>query len=111
MALLVYYLDDEQALCDVFKDFITSDDIDVITFVDSAQAIKQCAQKKPDIMFIDYRLSDTTGNLVANVIDDDIEKILVSGELNLPHFSVFSQVISKPYSLVAISQMLAEKHT
>lgn len=110
MPLTVYYLDDEAALCDVFKEFISNDKINVTTFVDSAQAIEHCAQKKPDIMFIDYRLSDTTGNLVANVLDKDIEKILVSGELDLPQFDVFSQVISKPYSLLAISQMLAEKH-
>lgn len=110
MTLLVYYLDDEAALCDVFKDFISSDEIEVKTFTDSTDAIKYCTQKKPDIMFIDYRLSDTTGNLVADEIDQGIEKILVTGELDLPNYSVFSQVISKPYSLVAISEMLAQRH-
>lgn len=110
MALTVYYLDDEAELCDVFKDFLSSAQIHVTTFTESEAAIEQCAQNKPDIIFIDYRLTNTTGNLVANVLDDDIEKILVTGELDLPQYDVFSQVMAKPYSLMAISQMLEAKN-
>ncbi len=49
----------------------------------------------PDIMFIDYRLADTSGDRVARKLDDSIEKILVTGELTLPDKSLFLENISK----------------
>ncbi len=109
MKKLVYYLDDEAELCNVFKDFIENDDIEVVTFVDCYDAVQACAENKPDIIFIDYRLKDHTGNMVAKVLDKDIDKILVTGELNLPEYDLFSLVISKPFSLSEVSQIIEER--
>lgn len=105
----MYYLDDEIELCNVFKEFISTDEIDVTTFTDGQAAIEACLKHKPDIIFIDYRLSNSTGNLIAEQLDRDIEKILVTGELDLPEYTVFSQVIAKPYSLTALSKLIEDK--
>jgi len=105
----VYYLDDEADLCNLFQEFVQSDAIEVQTFVDTQEAIKQCQIAPPDLMFIDYRLSDTTGNLVAESLSNDFDKILVTGELELPQHDVFSEVISKPYRLTDIQRVVDER--
>lgn len=109
MTKRVYYLDDEVDLCNLFKEFIQSDTVEVVTFVDTQEAIQRCEKFPPDLMFIDYRLSDTTGNLVAEALSDDFEKILVTGELELPQHAVFSEVISKPYRLLDIQKVVDER--
>lgn len=109
MSKLIYYLDDEADLCDVFKDYISSEEIEVEVFLECSDAIQACQYRKPDIMFIDYRLKNSTGNLVAEMLDENIDKILVTGELNLPDYDVFSLVISKPFSLFDISQIINER--
>lgn len=105
----VYYLDDEIDLCNLFREFIESEKIEVATFVDATKAIEMCAKMPPDLIFIDYRLSDTTGDVVAATIDSKIEKILVTGELKKPEYDVFSQVISKPFKLIELQQVIDEK--
>jgi len=105
----VYYLDDEVDLCNLFQEFIETDEIEVITFVDASAAIEKCSKMPPDLIFIDYRLADTTGDVVATIIDSRIEKILVTGELQKPEHNVFSQVISKPFRLIELQKIIDEK--
>lgn len=105
----VYYLDDEVDLCNLFQEYIESDEIEVNTFIDASAAIEKCSSMPPDLMFIDYRLADTTGDVVATIIDSKIEKILVTGELKKPEYDVFSQVISKPFRLIELQKIINEK--
>ena len=95
----IYYLDDEIALCDIFEEFISDNQTAVKTFSDANQAIEQCKIEPPDVMFIDYRLADTSGDKVASMLDGDIIKVLVTGELTLPDCSLFLDVVSKPFKL------------
>jgi len=108
MAIKVYYLDDESGLCDVFKEFIESDDIQVVTFTESPPAVSYALENPPDIMFIDYRLADTTGELVARKLDPRIPKILVTGELAAPDTKLFYRVVSKPYRLKQLKEIIYE---
>lgn len=105
----VYYLDDERQLCDVFAEFIADDDIQVTTFTEADLAIDACKTEPPDIMFLDYRLADTTGIEVAETLetlDKDFVKILVTGELESPSTKLFHSIIPKPYRLVEIKSLI-----
>jgi CheY-like chemotaxis protein len=102
----IYYLDDEAALCEIFTEFLTDDQTNITTFTDAKEAISQCEQDPPDLMFIDYRLKDTSGDRVAEQIDAQILKCLVSGELEIPHKEQFVEMVSKPFKLDQIRQIV-----
>lgn len=106
MAFTVCYLDDETDLCEVFSTFLTSLNIDVKTFTDAAEAIKYVSHSPPDLFFIDYRLKDTTGFVVATAIDPQIVKILVTGDLIAPEKDGFVDVLNKPFRLKAVASMI-----
>jgi DNA-binding NtrC family response regulator len=106
MAFTVYYLDDEVGLCHVFREFLTSMDIDVKTFIDATEAIEICKHSAPDLFFIDYRLKDTTGDVVAKAVSKDIPKILVTGELIAKEQHLFVDVINKPFRLKNVASVI-----
>ena len=106
MAFTVYYLDDEAEICAVFSAFLTSMEIPVKTFTDAAEAIEYCKHTPPDLIFIDYRLADTTGDLVANSLYNDISKILVTGDLLSSKRHLFIDVINKPFRLKNIESVI-----
>lgn len=102
----VYYLDDEVALCNIFKEFLSSADTDVHTFVEAQPFIDQCNLTPPDLVVIDYRLAETSGDKVAATLDRGIPKILVTGELDLPDSDLFIEVVSKPYKLKNMKEII-----
>lgn len=106
MSLKVYYLDDESGLCDVFKDYMHSEEIQVETFTETLAAISFVLKSPPDIMFIDYRLADNTGDCVAKLLPNEIFKVLVTGELNPPSSDVFYEVVPKPYRLDELKRII-----
>ncbi len=106
MTKTVYYLDDEVELCDVFSSFLNSQKISVKTFTNANEAIDYCNKFPPDLFLIDYRLTDTTGNIVANKISKDIRKILITGDLSVPEQDGFDEIICKPYSLTNMRTLI-----
>jgi CheY-like chemotaxis protein len=108
MTINIYYLDDEPALCAIFKEYLEGDGIKVTTFIDSSAAISICINEPPDMIFIDYRLADTTGEKVAQILDTNIPKVLVTGELLAPVASAFLSVIKKPYKLAELKQFIQD---
>ena len=110
MAVKVYYLDDEEYLCEVFKQYLDSDEIQVTIFSEAQDAIECCRRLPPDVIFIDYRLSDTTGDKVAEQLDSRIPKILVTGELTPFRGGDMLQRISKPYLLAEIKALIEQQY-
>ncbi len=108
MAIKIYYLDDEFFLCEIFKEYLSREGLEVLTFTDASEAIAHCAKAPPDMMFIDYRLSDTTGFEVADRLADDILKVLVTGELQVPQGDAFVRVIEKPFALQSLDDVISE---
>jgi DNA-binding response OmpR family regulator len=106
MIFKIYYLDDETHLCTIFKEFIACNDIKVTTFTDANEAISKCIDEPPDLIFIDYRLSDTTGDKVAQILAENIPKILVTGELISPSSPSFLRVIHKPFKLAELNEVI-----
>jgi DNA-binding NtrC family response regulator len=108
MAFRIYYLDDEVDLLNLFKVFIVSDNVEVTTFTSATEAIACCQHTPPDLFFIDYRLSDTTGDKVAEAIDANIKKILLTGELDMDEVPLFEQVIKKPFKLSYVKNVVEQ---
>jgi signal transduction histidine kinase len=106
MPLNVYYLDDEQALCDVFRDTYSSDDVHVLTFTDPAALIQQAKNSPPDLAFFDYCLPSTTGDKVAQALDPNIPKVLVTGDTGLVSDYPFLKIIYKPWDDQDVLQIL-----
>ena len=102
MAIKVVYIDDEPALCEIFKDNFESSDIEIKTFVHPTEALLDIAKVRPDLVFIDYRLPNTNGESVAKSIaieiDSTIPKVLVTGDLSIQPSGLFVQIFSKPFN-------------
>lgn len=98
MALNVYYLDDELGLCENFEDWFSSADVNVKTFTDAQNAIDAIRAHPPDILFIDYRLVGTTGDVVAQSLNANFPIYLVTGDISAKTTFEFKKVILKPYS-------------
>lgn len=96
MSLKVYYLDDEVDLLEVFYDAHNSKDIDIKIFNRPDDFIKATKLERPDLVFIDYRLPGTNGDEVALKLDPEIQKILVTGELNVDPKVNFLMKLDKP---------------
>jgi CheY-like chemotaxis protein len=107
MPLKIYYLDDEEALCENFFDYFTSKDVIVTTFTDPNVAIDIIKKNPPDIFFIDYRLPGTTGDEVAKVLDPLLPKFLITGDIYVKTEYPFNSIFSKPVSEEEIFKVIA----
>ena len=106
MPIKVYYLDDEQALCENFADYFASEAVEVTTFTDPAKAIALTQTNPPDLFFVDFRLPSTTGDEVAKSIAADIPKYLITGDVSVKTEYKFKAVFNKPYKSEDILQVL-----
>ena len=102
----VVYIDDEEFLCQIFKEFLHSDEVNITIFTDEALAIAYCNSTQPELIFIDYRLKTQTGIEVAKAITHSATKVLVTGELNVTSSADFHSVIEKPYKLAEIKSFI-----
>ena len=104
----IYYLDDEPALCSIFEHSFASDEINIKTFTNAAEAIAACEASPPKAIFIDMRLEDTTGNQVAEKISDSVLKYLVTGDLVNTSDYPFEDVLFKPFDMHMIDSLLTD---
>ena len=106
MQLKVLYLDDEAGLCEAFSDTFATPDVTVTTFTSYLDAIASAKSNPPDLMFIDFRLPGTTGDQVAQMLDPQIPKYLVTGDLSVQTKYKFLKVFTKPYDIEEILKVL-----
>ena len=57
MKLNIFYVDDEQDLCDIFEELNQSDRLNIKTYVDPVAAVADALKDPPDLVFMDYRLT------------------------------------------------------
>jgi DNA-binding response OmpR family regulator len=108
MPIKVVYIDDEEMLCQMFKEYLHSDEINLAVFTDEEPGIEYCNNSNPDLIFIDYRLKKQNGTDVANAITSDSIKILITGELDVTMDTCFDHKIEKPYRLADIKNFIVE---
>ncbi len=106
MSLVVYYLDDEVDLLDVFSEIYSSDEIQITTFSHPDKAISAIHEMPPDLLLLDNRLPGTTGDMIAQKLDPSIPKALISGDLTLEPKATFVKVFSKPFNAKEMSDFL-----
>ena len=106
MPLKIFYLDDEPALLEIFIDTFSSPDRVITTFNDPKTAIEAIRQTPPDILFIDYRLPNYTGDQIAQMLDPKIPKVLVTGDMQLKCNYNFLAIFEKPYRASDIEEIL-----
>lgn len=103
----IVYLDDEQDLCEIFRDIFGSDSTEVLTFSDPQMALAEVLRQAPDLVFLDYRLSGTTGEQVAIAMPSSIRKFLITGEINPQLSYPFEEVLKKPIEIDVIKEIIA----
>ncbi len=104
--LLIYYLDDEIDLCEIFFEAFSNDAVEIKTFLLAEDFLNAYAQLKPDLIFLDFRLKKTTGEEVAKQLDSAIPIYLISGDQNSSHEFQFIKIISKPYQFADIREII-----
>lgn len=104
----VLFLDDDVDLCEIFCDSFSAPDIEIISFTDPEKAIDYLHNNDSDLIFLDYRLPKTNGDIVAARMPRSIPKYLLTGELEVePGFS-YAAVLRKPFEGRVISKILDE---
>lgn len=102
MKVKVFFIDDEPDICEIFSDEFSSQAIQVSVFTDPKVAIAESFKCPPDVFFIDYRLPNTTGDLVANNLPPHIPKYLITGDSMASVPKGFEAVLSKPVDMEKI---------
>lgn len=106
MPLKIVYLDNEPQLCEMFVDNFASADVSVETFTDPEKAVAAINATIPDLVFLDYRLPQTTGEAVAHRLMADIPKVLVTGDLTVKGIKDFVKIFHKPFNFDEMEEFI-----
>lgn len=106
MPFTIYYLDDEPDLLEIFAETFSSKKILIRTFISPDEAIAEAAVNPPDLMFIDFRLSGTTGFEVAKRLLPSIPKALISGDMSIQSDRLFLKAFEKPVDKSLIEEFI-----
>lgn len=106
MRLRVVYLDDEVDLLAIFRETFEGPLIQISIFCNASEAIAAVRETPPDLVVLDYRLTNTTGDEVAQQMDDLIPKILMTGDLSVKTVSHFQHIFYKPYQIPDVRDCL-----
>lgn len=104
--LKVYYLDDEIDLLEMFRELFSSPEIEIRTFADPTLAIAEVWRAPPDLLILDYRLPNTTGDKIAQLLDPALPKIMITGDLAVKTTSSFVRIFHKPYDFAEMADFL-----
>ena len=108
MPLKIYYVDDEAAICENFADFYSSPDTEISTFCNAHEAIKAVRANPPDLIILDYRMPEMTGDQIAKEMKTDKPIVLYTGELELKTDYPFRKIIRKSADLTQVSKIIEE---
>lgn len=106
MAVRIYYLDDEPDLLEIFSDTFSSNEIVIETFTDPEAAIARASSHPPDLMFVDFRLPNTTGLDVARKLSPSFPKVLVTGDISVVQDKVFAAYLEKPAARASFENIM-----
>lgn len=97
MKKIVFMVDDDPELLDVFKDLLSSESVDIFTFENHIDALAEIKNKNPNVLFLDAQLSGVSGLDVVHQFDPSLKKYLCSGSFFKATPKGFNGVLSKPF--------------
>lgn len=106
MPFKIYYVDDEPELLEIFIDCFTSPELSISTFTDPKHAIRAIQQSPPDLLILDYRMPDMTGDQLAQTVDKSIHKVMITGDLEVVPKAEFLKIFRKPYNLFELKELI-----
>jgi len=106
MLLKIIYIDDEPDLCEVFEDNFATDEIEVSAYSDVSLGLSSIQSDTPDLLFLDYRLPNTTGDELAKQVSSNIPKALITGDLDVKLNSSFVRIFSKPFNFAEMERFI-----
>jgi DNA-binding NtrC family response regulator len=109
MNLNVVYIDDEAELLQIFEDCYGSEEINIKTFSNPSEGIEEILRSPPDLIILDFRLPNTTGDEIALKLGPSIPKVLISGELFPELKAPFLEVLTKPIKFDVVDSFLQSR--
>lgn len=106
MPFKIYYLDDEPELLEIFTHCFAQPELAISTFTDPQHAINVIHQFPPDLLILDYRMPNITGDEVAQAVDVSIPKVMITGDLEVVPKSQFLKIFRKPYNLFELKELI-----
>jgi DNA-binding response OmpR family regulator len=92
----------------MLKDNFESVDVQIMTFTDPEEGILQIERSTPDLVFLDYRIGNITGDDIAARLANSLVKVLITGDLMVHPKIDFAKIFYKPFSIAEMSQFIQE---
>lgn len=108
MGIKIVYIDDEVDMCQIFSDNFSSTDIVIKTFSDLTDISEKVESESPDIIFLDYRLSNTTGDILSSFLMPQVPKVLITGDILLEPKGKYFRIFSKPFDFQEMENFIAD---
>jgi DNA-binding response OmpR family regulator len=106
MSLNTEYVDDEQGMCQMFVDNFSSESIQIRTYTDPHEFLHEVETLDLDLIILDYRLPNMTGDELAKRLGTRIPKVLVSDDLTLDPTQDYMRIFSKPFDFDEVDILL-----
>jgi DNA-binding NtrC family response regulator len=106
MSIKIVYIDDEPGMCQMFEDNFSSKDILVYTFFDLTNLPEKVLEIEPDLIFLDFRMPNTSGDQVASTLDPKVPKVLISGDLFIESSHKYLRIFEKPFNFDEMSKFI-----
>ncbi len=100
-------IDDEKVFCDTVRDFLESDQLDVLAAHTGAEGLNICSSRKVDVVLLDQKLPDGEGHTLAPAILEKNEQAKIIFVTAFPSFenavtavrSGAHDYLSKPFDI------------
>lgn len=106
MPLKIFYLDDEPMLLEMFIDNFSGPGREIRTFTQPPVLIQAIKAEPADVLFVDYRLPNYTGDQVSHLIDPKIPKVLITADSQVALTYPYTAVFEKPYRPIPIEELI-----
>jgi DNA-binding response OmpR family regulator len=81
-------------------------DWEVIDTDSGTSGLALVKEAMPDLLILDYRLPNITGDIVAQSVDPNIPKLLITGDLEVIPKAHFLRIFRKPYNITELQDFI-----
>lgn len=106
MPLKVAYIDDESGMCQIFMDNFASSQIDVMVYTDPGRFLAEACGLQLDLIILDFRFPNITGDQIAKALNTKVPIVLVSGDLSVNLQEGYLRTFTKPFDFDEMQDFL-----